>query len=375
MTASRFLIACALTLIILLLSRICSKNVEIVTPAPAPKRGDVIFPRNLAPLDTPSNSPPVALATAPNTSVSFVLEDCLLKPLEKFTNHKLSGKHAYGPRFAIDEESGLREGRIICFLDAEKAKGLLKQWALGTDNPIEKRRFALLLLREFAFTGHPDSKRVLLNIGANDNIREIRNSALHQLHSIDHEGIGKALYLERFNQGERNWATQALILWTDPERVAAIQRVNAPDGDQSLAKILIRHSDVLQAADRNERLIQMISEISELQWKWMPWALNAALANHTPGIKEALRIRLNENETLAVRARALRSKEGLPNINEPLDSQYIRGSGGDAIFDKHHDDALLAYWRLGGELTEREKKRLNYHGYLGDQTENLKSIR
>jgi hypothetical protein len=112
----------------------------------------------------------------------------------------------------------------------------------------------------------------------------------------------------------------------------------------------------------------------EVEMLRMPWTMDAASMMSMPGLKDHLRKRLDKNTAKAAARRAERLATGERISRESLDELYRRGSGREAIVDRWHDRVLLMDWRLGGELRERERARLRYHGWLGDQTENLRAI-
>jgi hypothetical protein len=161
-----------------------------------------------------------------------------------------------------------------------------------------------------------------------------------------------------------------------PENTLAAQKLIESGKHEALGTSLSEYLEVLRSPNCHARLSAYIEDIDtdEVQWRWMPWAMEAASVISMPDLRKCLRIRLDRN---AVNASAKQRRLQAPGhivSRLPLDGHYRQGAGGIAIVDRWHDQALLMYWRLGGELKERERLRLQYHGWLGDQTENIKGI-
>lgn len=324
----------------------------------------------------PARPDPPAVAPGRASVDDAEIEPLLKSFLEAYRKAAREPGHAPQTRFGYEEALHLREGRLLARAYPDRVEPLLFGIASDLSRPLGDRQYATRLLGELAREGVARAEASLVQLArAVDD--DTRNAAVGVLFPADREGLHRELYREGFEKGLGN-AVHAVSLWPDPPAVARMRALAAdPEADlRGSARMVLDFYDVLLADDAPARLERLIAVVDgDVEW-WTPWALEAAAVRRLPGLKDALRKRLDENERLA-RARFRESYPGLPPdlaARPPFEEVYPKGDGGHAIFDPCHDQVLLAYLRAGGEPTELERRRLRHHGYLVDPRERLAEI-
>jgi hypothetical protein len=128
--------------------------------------------------------------------------------------------------------------------------------------------------------------------------------------------------------------------------------------------------EALQRPDWPKLVIEILSGSDDSHARWFPWALNVAEARKPEGAVVVLQDYLQGAET-----RELDSLRGLSNLTlaPPPDPETALVSSIDlASHQYYYDEVLLAYYKLGGQLSTRQRARLVYFGMIGDPLEALK---
>lgn len=190
----------------------------------------------------------------------------------------------------------------------------------------------------------------------------IGESALANLWPADREGVYRGIYLEKCNQGQLV-AFEALGNCEDQPTIAVLEQIRAISNESSIK---------LNAADALEKirimrefdvatLTQVISNPAHDRHDWLAWAIEVAKRKSLPNLAQLLRIRLDTGI----------KGTGLPTSSIEMDPSFPHLTH---IEDPSFDDVLVALERMGGTVTEWEKKRLRVFGYACNPRERLEEL-
>jgi hypothetical protein len=261
----------------------------------------------------------------------------------------------------------------VCLSDPQQAGLFLKGWALDEGRPVPQRTFSIWVLSGMGLAGLDSALDRLKEIGRGCRSPEIKAMAIGHLSLVTADADTHRLIMQVLPSVDlSNWANFALLTY-DPEKVSLIRTKVAQAGNP--AAWINERVERLSTPGGRQKMLQAAGTYSpDISAVLQQWEMDAAWVNRLPGLKEALRKRMDDQWVEAqAHYRSLKEKGRLEDPS-PVEEQYARGTGGAAIVDELHDDALLYYWRLGGELKEREWKRLQYHGFVGDQSAHLREI-
>lgn len=201
-------------------------------------------------------------------------------------------------------------------------------------------------------------------------------AALEALYAYDKEGVYRGLYLAQMSSGMMEIAQQGPY-WQDEQTRQILQHLldegnkpGKPKVGGFMTEALTRLS-TLEAPDRESQLEQLIAYRRDSpDWSVklrlrQAWALRVVVMTPTPKAIKVLRERLDVAEAEANDV-IQTDTEKVPRSIHP---GYAHATG-----DDYYDQALLTYWRIGGELNKTEMQRLSYYGFLGDSKARLAEL-
>lgn len=223
-----------------------------------------------------------------------------------------------GLRFDRERRTGVTEARLLALAMPDTVRALLERSAADPARSPRSRDFAVRIL---AFL--PGADEVLVRLAPS------LPAALRELCRRDPRGDHLPVYLAAGD-------AEALSHWTDPRAVVMLKRLAAFDDG---ARRLVERHELLRSADWAPRLEALLVTACHERPDLTPWALHAARSRALPGLASLLRERLDED-----------------------------------VPDEFRDDVLLAVSDLGGALTDSERARLEFFGYLGDPEARLLAL-
>jgi hypothetical protein len=277
------------------------------------------------------------------------------------------------PSLGMAELRGVREARIVCLSDPEPAALFLKAWALDEARPVPQRTFSIWVLAGMGTAGQETALDRLKEIGRDCIDKEIKAVAIGHLSLLTGDAETQGLIKQALKDPGLRLPESALLITYEPEMLKMLSK--KAEGSKPMMDLIQERAALLSSPSGWDKLLEAARTYRpEIHAAFQQWEMMAAWVNRLPGLKEALRKRLDDHWVEAQEYYRLRREKGGLEDPSPMEAQYARGTGGDAIVDELHDEALLYYWRLGGELKERESKRLQYHGFVGDQSEHLRQV-
>jgi len=278
----------------------------------------------------------------------------------------------YPGRFATEKAWGLGKARLLALSFPEVIEKMAQANAENGNLEFWDRGFAIFELRYLTQAGRRGAEETLVRL-AFWNEDSISNMAAYQLSVIDVIGAHRDLFIALAKRGTPV-GIQALSKWADSGTVSLIQqlyeqaKVTIDSGNSAggtvfySAEETLRKYEVLLSSDWQVRLQQKIEDPSAEPLDQAEWAMDVAKAKALPGLSDALRKRIDTD---------LRKGR---SINPQLDQEYISNESPFALGDQWHDPALILYSEIGGRLTDLDKGRLNYLGYLGDPKKRLEEL-
>jgi hypothetical protein len=348
-----------------------------VGPEPTPVAVEVVRTevRPDRPLQVAPESKSFPLGDAKAGGGGALFEDALVRCAAKFSGYRLRHEDTVSfSLFGTWERRGLREGRILCAADPEGARILMRGWALGESYPLGQRQFALWMLNDLVMLGHSDALRDIFDAASQASTPKVVDLSVCFLYPFMQDADSKRLYRKHFADRKVGSPSSALLMVNDPENFAMFEPLR--EANNSTYRWYLQYREVLQSPDWDRKVLGYVAQFDDKidPLLWGEWALDVGFVNRLSGLKAALRFRLDANWAAARRGREMAIAQGSLKTEASLEDQYVRGDGGSAIYDEIHDRALLYLWHLKGELTPLELRRLQYHGWTGDQTANLKAI-
>lgn len=276
----------------------------------------------------------------------------------------LSWSHAYG----------LIAARLLAITHPDEteacAVAILSDPQAGEDDVL----FSIKTLEVLATEGRKAAENALAQ-AAQSRKWTTAHAALEALASCDKQGVHRGLYLNQLVNGTMEIA-QLGPHWADAQTKSILQQLlneSTQPGKRKVGNFIseaLARVTILEAGDRDGQLEQLIAYRRGTDWPVKAvhrqvWALRVVQMSPTPKTLEVLRERLDvaEVEAMGVLEKDTDKK---PRAAHP---GYVHATG-----DDYYDQALLAYWRLGGKLNQVETQRLTHYGYLGDPRQKLQEI-
>lgn len=268
--------------------------------------------------------------------------------------------------------SGYIEARLLAICHPREVQALVSGIITDPTAHFANQVLAIRLLGVLAANGGKEAESQLMAIAQGSKHRLVP-TALAELFSYDTKGSFQFLYsdrcaagiLEAFDQGPY---CQDIASTQVFER--CLSGIPGKSGEENanlrqLAQDALKRMAILESSERSVLLEGIVKgpygePKSELVDPFLQeWALRVIERNPTASSLVVLRDRLHRGEE---RARTN------PRIG-PTDDSYL-GASGDPLFDR----VLLTYQKLGGNLTDAEKERLTYYGYLGEPAARLAGL-
>lgn len=234
---------------------------------------------------------------------------------------------------------------------------------------------AIKTLGVLASRGRESAEYALVEASRRKNWVTVK-AALEGLFDYDKDGMYRGMYLAQMTSGMMEIAQHGPY-WPDEQTKQLLTQLLG-DGNQPgkpkiggfITEALARVS-LLESPDRAALLEELVAYRRDspdwsvkLQQRQV-WALRVVAMNPTPHAVKMLRERLTIAEVEAMEI-IQKDTERFPRSIHP---GYAHATG-----DDYYDQALLTYWRIGGELNLIEKQRLSYYGYLGDPIQRLAEL-
>jgi len=295
-----------------------------------------------------------------------------------FNGYKMAmarGGHPPTTRFASEAYFKLREARLLALVEPDQVINFAFATASDPSRSVLERLFGVRLLRFLLEEGSKKAESQLLLI-AHDREREVSMGALYALAAQDNAGTHRALYQQKCSEGWEE-AFDLLSFWPDSSLRGWVTKLeSASDKNlEFIASELKERLEVIHSSASATRIQGLISRVDGDVERWTLWAIKAAKVSSVPGLREALRSRLDwAFRNASERHEAVRALLQ-PDPDKPsFEENYTKARGVASFPDPVHDEVLLEFARSGGQLTELEKQRCRYFGYFCDPKERLAEL-
>jgi len=338
----------------------------------APKQQDNVPPVKVASTGTTVDSPPVTVRQADTLeSVRNRLESLLArhrKSRRQLQNVTTQNRDS----FAWKRAYGYTQARLLSLCFPAETEQLVDQILAQGKPELDDLILAAKLLGFLAAQGKTSVEGKLLQL-TNAQDPQIIAAAVESLFSGDKEGRHRAVYWSKCSDGVLE-VYDLGPYWADAQTKGMLQKIfdrdNTPESPDGFTKEALERLVILESGDRSEKLNQLLSGRAESGdytkiYSRQKWALQVAQKTPDPAALEVLRQRLGRDEIAAATFMAEKRYEPV----SPSQPGYVTATG-----DRYYDNALLAYFSLGGQLNDLQKQRLTYYGYLGDPKERLTSL-
>lgn len=284
-------------------------------------------------------------------------------------------------RFQAEAMSHFRQGRLLALAYPGEMELLLTGIARNASMDDLSRRLAITLLGVLAVNGRPGAETVLAEVASGTN-KSLVKAALIELAHSDLKGAYLPLYVSKCKEGVKA-AFAAASFWEDAGAIRALEAVQATSTGTSGDQMELRYGAEealskirMLASPELEKQVQAILQGNSESEDWLPWAVKLAKMRNLSGSTEALRRHLDRVEELNRDSGSVEGRAEAALRDQVLGDRATRLAQGDPTGpqDALYDDALVAYWQLGGKLNEGERRRLYHFGYACEPRQRLEEL-
>lgn len=260
------------------------------------------------------------------------------------------------------------------------AEGIVIPIVLDSSSDPDDRELAIYSLGILAEEGYTRATGVLVEIAAAGH-DPWSHRATEALVRADSDGVHRSIYWNKARQGNYA-AVQALGDWVDTSSVRVLEEIQTrarslSDGVLAgFARESLEHIGILSSPNWVQALEPMLVVRGSKFERSFAWALRVAARRSMPGLATLLRVRLDHSEN-EFRQSMCAYFDISPESDLSGVKPYVDGFTHGFLFtqaDAFFDDVLIAFARLGGQLTELERGRLQALGYLGDPKDRLAEL-
>lgn len=277
-------------------------------------------------------------------------------------------------RFGLEFKVRLTHARLLALVDPERVEAEAAAMAADPTAP-GRRAWGAALLSELALAGRTRSLSLLRSLAENPDPR-LSTAAYHRYCRVDVRVEDRPFFETYARRGEP-LAVEALSRLPDPAAGALLREIHAQAQaakDRTLLLVSREALDrqaILAAPDAATRVAELLRY--NPSYEELGWAVPVALARPAPAYVQALRDRL-DRELRNSRDRFEQEQAAEAAEARSFESLYVSNTGSGLMTDGAYDQALKAYWQLGGRPTELEARRLREFGYACDPAERLREL-
>lgn len=331
-----------------------------------------------APKESGSPAPPPVRSDFGNVDRSVVagidVAEILKRCQTRYSTFAAGIRRGGMTRFQQEGLLGLTTARLLCLIAPGEVASIAMNACLNPAGKPLEWRFGIALLTYLMEEGIGEGEGNLVSLASGDG--DLAMLALGALSRNDVSGKYRSLYLKKCQGGEFG-AIDFLTWRPDKEAsrwIRSLQREGSEDWKLE-AKFAEKRLDILEAPDSAQRLYKLLAAVDGDVERWTPWAMTAAQSTSLPGLRDALRERLDWAMAKA-RERHQRFADYQKSLQAPagpsFDDSYVEAAaGGSAFPDPFHDETLLLYVKAGGRLSDLEMRRCNAFGYFCDPQSKL----